>query len=666
MEAVTPVTDTEVIAAQVFFDQGNALCKQGRLSEGIHCYRQALTLQPEYAEVYNNLGIALQSLGETETAISCYLHAIKFKPDYADAQSNLGHLYLTRHQYTEAINLFKQVLHENPENILSRLGLANSLLLQGSYEDAVPEYEQVICLDENNTEALNNLGIALQASGKLDDAIRAFRRVLEINPDNAEGYISLGIALRSAENYSDSIASFQQACKLRPEHPGIYNNIGRTCLSQGKISEAIKYLRKALAIKPDFHEAHSSLIFTMDLDVDCNVAMQQMERKRWAEVNASRFMKDIQMHGNDPDPERQLRIGYISADFHRHSAAYAFGPVLLNYDPLQFEVICYSGVTEEDNITEQFKEKASGWRGINDMTDDDLAQKIRDDEIDILVDLSGYTEGHRLLVFARKPAPVQVSGLGNGAGTGLAVMDYLFSDPVSIPAEEAHHFAEEIVNLPYRLGYQPPPKIPPVQALPALSKGYITFGCLNNLMKVSDQALALWAEIIREVPDSRLLLKGTLLNDMEIRSGFLKKLLGLGMKEDSIQLLGGSPQWEHLEVYHQVDIALDPFPYGGGISTYESLCMGVPVITLHGQTLTGRGTSAILQANGLDNYVAMDKEEYLCLAIRYSGDLEYLANKRQELRQQVQDSEAGNPVKYTRAVERAYREMWKKWCQGRS
>lgn len=318
-------------------------------------------------------------------------------------------------------------------------------------------------------------------------------------------------------------------------------------------------------------------------------------------------------------------------------------------------------VEQEDHVTKKFKSWADVWRPVTMISDEDLSARIRADGIDILVDLSGHSKGNRLLTFARKPAPIQVT---IGTGNGMPEIDYLLSDPVTTPAEARSLFAETIYDLPCAVAFDAPDYAPDVAQLPALARGQVTFGCLNRLSKVSPAALDLWARIVLAVPRSRLLLKDTSLDNPDIRARTKEMLGSFGLDDTQIELRGATSHREHLAVYNEIDIALDPFPANGGITTWEALWMGAPVVTkLGAATVSSRISGAIFTAIGLKEWIAEDDEGYFALAVKSASDLDALAKCRRELRERILSSAAGNPELATRALEAAYRDMWRKWCQ---
>jgi predicted O-linked N-acetylglucosamine transferase (SPINDLY family) len=389
------------------------------------------------------------------------------------------------------------------------------------------------------------------------------------------------------------------------------------------------------------------------------------ESHKWGALYVKKELVKSETYGNVPDPERRLRIGYVSKDFGRHPVGYFLLPVLSSHDHASVEVYCYSGRIREDDVTGRLRESADVWRSTTDLDDRDLASMVRDDSIDILVDLSGHTGGSRLLVFAEKPAPIQVSWAGYAGTTGLSTMDYLISDWRETPEGSDRWYVEKVVRLPdCYVCYEPPEYAPPVVPLPALKKGHVTFGCFNNLAKVRPGVVALWSKILREIPNARLLMITKQLSDPDTRRRYLEMFSAGGVGE-RVDLSGDRPHIDLLAGYGEIDIALDPFPYSGGLTTLESLWMGVPVITLGGDRFASRHSLSHLTAVGLPELIASGPDDYIARAVGLACDPERLATLRRELRPRMAASPLCDGSRFTRNLEDAYRYMWRSWCAGK-
>jgi protein O-GlcNAc transferase len=643
---------------------GNLLRAEGQLEEAALHFQHVLKAQPEFAEIHHALGMVRRQEGKLNEAAEHLRRAVTIRGDYAEAHHALGELRLQQGRTDEARKSFKRALEADPQypEALSHLGVL--MRRRGQAKDAAANFERALKIRPDFVEAQLNLGMALLDLGKCNAAEPYLERAMELRPDHPDAVHNLAL-LRHMQNRHDVAEMlYRRALELRPAFPESLTGLGTVLKDRGQLDEAMRLLRRALELRPDYTEAHTGLIFTLDFVPSAGVAEQQAERRRWFERFGRTYAAAVASHDHDRDPERRLRVGYVSANFCRHSAVYSFGPVLRNHDRTQFEVTCYSAVSMEDDVTAELRAHADRWRPILSLTDEQIAAQIRDDQIDILIDLSGHSYGNRLLVFARKPAPVQVTAWGHATGTGLPTIDYLFADSTIVPADVRSHFAETIYDLPCAISYEAPPYAPAVAPLPASQDGLLTFASLNRLSKMSDGTLALWARLLAALPHSRLLLKDRQLNSLSERERILGGFAGLGIGPERLMLQGGSPHAEHLAAFSQVDIALDPFPQNGGISTFEALWMGVPVIALAGHTVPSRIGASILTAAGLVDWVASDEDEYVAIALRNSADRQALAALRGGLRTKLAGSAAGNAKLYTEIVEQAYRTMWRRWCAG--
>ena len=393
-----------------------------------------------------------------------------------------------------------------------------------------------------------------------------------------------------------------------------------------------------------------------------DTASLQEERKRWDAAQTA-HLQQRRVHSNMPDPARRLRVGYVSADFREHSAIRVFGGMLTRYDRSQFDVFAYSNFKrQDDRFTNLFRQNVTAWRNISRLSDDAVEQMILDDRIDILVDLSGHSVGNRLLVFARKPAPIQITAWGYATSTGMKAMDVFFADPVVVPPEDRQYFTEQVRYLPCVAGAFFNELFPDVNVLPALSGGTVTFGSFNRLAKVSDMSFRAWADVLQAVPGSRLILKTAELDDAANRERVIGHFTKAGIAAERIIMQGKTSWFEHVKAYNQIDFALDPFPHGGGVTALEGLMMGVPIIVLRWPTVTGSTSASIMTALGLTDWIAETREQYVELAAQKASDLQSLAALRQQLRDIFTSSTMGNQVAYARAVEQEYRKLWQEWC----
>ncbi|MEO5374601.1 MAG: tetratricopeptide repeat protein [Alphaproteobacteria bacterium] len=648
---------------------GDTLKGQGHLGEAMASYLRAIALRPDLADAHYGLGTVLQDLGRLDEAGTRFIRTLDLDPGHARAYDSLGNVLAAVGRLGEAVIAYGRAVEARPDFAAAYNNLGAVLHDLGREDEAAVAYDHAIAIRPGFAEAHNNLGILHHRRGSLDQAETHYRQALAAAPGLAEAHDNLGLVLQTLGRAGEAEERHRCALKLRPDFANAHNNLGSCLQQQGHLDEARACFRKTIQLAPNTVGAHSNLIFLLDYEPGQTTASQQEERRRWYERHARPLVTAAATtvrHANLPDPGRRLRVGYVSADFRQHSAARIFGPVIANHDPGQVETVCYSGVTaeEEDDTTALIRRHASLWRRTAAMSDEALAATVRADGIDILVDLSGHSGGNRLLVFARRPAPVQVTAWGLANGTGLPVIDAFLADPVAVPPAERPLFAETVVDLPCIIALGRPEEAPPVGPLPALSAGHVTFGCLNRLAKVSPAALALWARVLSRVPESRLVIKDTQLNDPDQRRRLLDAMTGLGIAAGRLELLGGTGRAEHLAVHGRVDIALDTLPQTGGVTSLEALWQGVPVVTLEGTTPAARTCAAVNAALGLEAFIAADEAAYVDLAVTHAADLSRLASLRAGLRQRLEDSPVGNPALYTRAVESVYRDLWRRWCGG--
>jgi protein O-GlcNAc transferase len=603
---------------------GNALRESRRFEEAAAAYRGAIQLNGNSAEAHCNLGNTLQDLGRSEEAIAAYAEAIRLKPDTAEMHGNLGIVLAER----------------------GRLG------------DAIAAYQRAIKLKPDYSDAYYNLGRALFEAGRLDEAVAAYEGAIRLRGDSAQSYNNLGIALCEKNLLQEAAAALGRAIVLKPDYAEAHNNLGNILKEMGRIQEAIAAYRRAVELGPAADLAHSNLVYALLCDPGSDAHAILAESRRWNEAHARPLRASIRPHDNNRGPDRRLRLGYVSPDFRQHVVGLNLLPALRRHDHQRFEIFCYSNALQSDSLTRQFQACADHWRDIARLGDEQAAQMIRDDKIDILVDLTLHMSRNRLLVFARKPAPVQVTYLGYCGTTGLETMDYRLSDPWFDDADsDLSVYSERTVRLPRSYWcYQPGAATPDIE--PRNPAQLVTFGCLNNFAKVSSASLDLWSRILMATPGSRLILHAPA---GHARQDVLDRLTAAGVGADRVEFVAKQPWDTYIRTYQRIDVALDPFPYGGGITTCDALWMGVPVVSLSGKTAVGRGGRSILNNIGLPELVANSPEQYLHIATDLAGDSRRLSNLRHGLRDRMKSSPLMDEAGFTRELEEAYRIMWRAW-----
>jgi predicted O-linked N-acetylglucosamine transferase (SPINDLY family) len=620
--------------------------------------RRAIALNPRDAGYHNNLGLVLQALGKPREAAAAYATAVHLQPDFAKSHANLGRLLVAHARWDEAVREFEHVLRIEPDNAEASFALGNALNLLNRLDEAASAYRDAIQHRPDFAEAYANLGMVLSNQQQHELAIAAYRQALGVVSNPHQIYFNLGCSLRSLGNVSAAIEAYREAVRLKPDFAEAWNNLGSALKAQGKIDEAIEHFRTTLQCMPAADVVHSNLLFALNLHPRSNAGLLD-EHRQWASRHAGGIQPAaLAPVRKNPAPGRRLRVGFVSGDFRAHAVDSFFQSVLATARP-HWEAICYSNVSRPDAMTERLKAMADGWREIVGIPDARAAQMIRDDRIDILFDLSGHTAHNRLLLFARRAAPVQVTYLGYPNTTGLSTMDFRLTDADADPpgTTEAHH-TEKLVRLGGGfLCYTAPTPSPAPRA--TAIRGPITFGTFNDFAKVTPAMLSTWAEILRAVPDSKLLMKSEALSDAPMQSSLHARFAADGISADRVVLLGKEPSFQkHLEAYHRIDIALDTFPYHGTTTTCEALWMGVPVVTLAGRAHLARVGVSLLKQVGLSELIAADEAGYVAIATRLAMDRERLGQiSGERLRQRMAQSPLMDRQRFGEAFWTALSEM---------
>jgi protein O-GlcNAc transferase len=597
-------------------------------------------------------------LAEAETAYRLFLAD---HPAHADALHMLGTLAAQTGRLDDAEDLIRRAIRIRPDDVGAYNNLANLLKQKGRLDDAIAAYRRAIELKPDYAEAHSNLGNALKDARQLDQAIASYRQAIRLKPDYADAHSNLGNALKDRGLIDEAIAAYRQSIFLQLDFAGAHSNLGNALVRIGQVDEAIACYRRAISLDPRSADTHSNLVKTLHSDPACDAATIRDELSRWNRQHALPLRKYIQPHTNVRDPDRRLRIGYVSADFFHNALGQNLLPLLRQHDHKQMEIFCYSNVARPDALTDELKRHADTWRSIVGLSDSQGAAMIRQDHIDILVDLMLHTARNRLLLFARKPAPVQISYLGYCSSTGLDTIDCRLSDPyLDPPDSDLSVYTERTLRLPETYWfYSPGGPAPEPSPLPAIGAGYVTFGCLNSFAKVSTPTLDLWSKILLAVPSSKLILHSLPGNHLDnVRQQFARN----GVSPDRLEFVGWQPWTQYVQTYHRIDIALDCFPWSGGITTCDALWMGVPVVTLVGQLAVGRGGASILSNIGVPELIASAPDQYVEIATNLANDLPRLSEWHRTLRPRMLASPLMNAPRFARNIEAVYRETWRTWC----
>lgn len=613
--------------AQALNELGMVLGDLGRFSEAASALRQALAIQPRFPQALHNLGMALMELGDTEAAAQSFRETLALAPRIALVHADLGEALLRLGRHVEAEASYRRAATLEPASAAAHFGIANALRRQARFADAELEYRRALKLDDKHVDAYCMLAVALAELGRFGEAQQSLEAALHVDP---RSYLA-------------------------------HANCAQLFMATGRLDEAEAMFRRALELRPNAPENFSNLLYMLNFAPGRGLAVLGAEHAEFGR----RFLQPLlRNHPNAPDPERPLRIGYVSGDFRRHSVAFFLEPVLASHDRTRYEVTCYHTYAISDATTQRLRGLAGRWRDVFALNDEALAALVREDAIDILVDLAGHTGGNRLLAFARKPAPVQATWLGYPTATGLPSIDFRITDARVDDLDVAPGESER----PARLAtsyfcYTGPGEEAATAPPPALASSRITFGSFNNLTKVSARTMALWSRVLQAVPRSRLLVKSKPLADAQVRAEVEQRFAASGVPAARLALHAQQAGLaEHLAAYREVDIGLDTFPYNGATTTCEALWMGVPVVSLRGATHASRMGDSILSAAGLADFVCRGEDEFVAKCVAVAADLPALASLRDGLRPRLLASPLADAVRSTRDLENAYRGMWRSWC----
>lgn len=638
-----------------------------RPEQGLAAARRAYALMSPNPDATRVAAMAMLHLQETGQAEAIAGGLLSEFPNDPDALLVIAASRLQQGQVEEADTLVGHAIAGNPELADAYALQAQISLRLGRLDDAFHQAHQALVRKPGLAAAFIALGHILRRQGRTEEAIPYFRQALHLRPQAAEVHASLGAVLAERYRLGEAEATLKTALGLKPAHAPTHSALARVHFQQGRLDAALAGFRRALVLQPDLSEACSNLLMALNYDPNTDDDALRQAHQDWD----LRFgqpatpLLHTPPHANVRDPQRRLRVGYVSPDFGRHPVGYFLEAVLAAHDPAQVESFAYSDRHFGDDLTTRLHQLAHVHRPIAGLSDAALAGQIRADGIDLLIDLSGHTGGNRLPLFALRPAPVQISWLGYFNTTGLAAMDYVLMDPHAVPDGAEGLFCETVLRLPQgRFCYSPPDYAPEPAPPPCHRRGGVTFGCFNNLTKITPAVVRLWTAVLAAVPDSRLLLKWHSLDDPDVRDTTLHTFTEAGLAPQRLELRGRSPHPEMLAEYADIDIALDPFPFCGGLTSCEALWMGVPVVTLPGRRPVSRQTLSYLAALDLAVLAADSPERYAQLAVSLARQPETLTHLRASLRDRMRASPLCDGPGFTRSLETIYRQVWQHWCAG--
>jgi predicted O-linked N-acetylglucosamine transferase (SPINDLY family) len=636
----------------------------GQLAPAEQICRQIVQVNPAQADALHLLGLLAYRGRRWDDAIGCYRQVLALRPDDAEIHTALSAALMERGQWTEALQSVHEALRLNPNSAEANANQGSILKELGQWREAEASYRCALRLRPDFPPARNNLGAVLIALWKYAEAEVIFRDLVRLWPDSTEALYNLGMALGGLSKHDEALACYEEVLHRRPDSAEALVGIGHSKAAQGQIDEAIRCYRQAAVTKPRMPLMDSCLLFTLHFSPVYDPEAAFAEHKRWGAQFGATPAAHRPLQPIDRDVNRRLRIGYVSADFRDHVVGRYCEGVIAAHDHGQFEIFCYSTVPQEDERTARIRAACDHWRSLVFLTDAQAAERILKDRIDVLVDLTGHTSGTRLGAFARKPAPIQVSHFGYPASTGLPAMDYRLTDAYFDPPGMTEHlYCEKLMRMPEACWCYVPWASPDISLLPAQQSGAVTFACISMLSKINEDIIALWAHILKELPQSRMLLVtgAGRATDERLRSLFGRH----GIAPERLTLIGRQSVGAYLPLFQEIDIVLDTYPFTGCNTTADALWMGVPVVSRVGRSCVSRLAVAPLLLAGLDDLVTDSPSAYVAAAVGLAQDLPRLRELRGQLRDRVRRT-LGDVERFTRQLERVYRDLWQTYCQDSS
>ena len=674
---------------------GPLLFQNGQKKDAIQAMKQAVAFLPEDSDTHFNLGVALQQSNLPEEASASYKNAIKINGEHIGAYFNLANILKEQGLLEESIKNYYQLLKFNPNHLEALCNLGNALREQGKFDDAIDSYKEALkfkptsaaifnnislALKEKGQleqaestcikaldfqprlpEANNNLGRIYQEQGRLSEAEKYYRKALQYKKNYSAAYCNLGLTLQQQYRLTEAELLYKQALKSDPSNSKLYQNLALTQIRKGQLTEAEDNLRKAIKLKPENLEIYSNLLFLLNNHPDKSAEEIYSDYQILNEHFFNKFQTEWKPFTNSLQQNRKLKVAYVSFNFRKHSTRHFLEPLLAHHDKEKVEIFLYTDLVRGDEVTKRYKSYTDHWVQTTGSTDSELAQQIRKDEIDILIDLAGHTEKNRLGVFARKPAPVSLHWLDFGYTTGLTAIDYYLTDTVSAPPESKDLFSEAPWCMePPSVVYRPAQNMGKVNSLPALERGYTCFGTLTRTLRINHKTIRVWAEILKLVRNSHLIIDSSDFKDPKMQEEMINRFTALGIARERLEVGFHSPPWDLLR---RIDIGLDCFPHNSGTTLIETLYMGSPFVTLADRPSVGRLGSSILESVGHPEWIAQTEQEYVQIAVSLAGDLMKLGSLRKTLRQEMKNSPLMAEKIFTRKVESAYRKMFREWIK---
>ncbi len=655
---------------------------QGDTAGGINLVQKAIARKPTEAEYRNSLGVLLCHGNNPDAVIEAFEKAVTLRPTYAAALLNLANVLNNLGRHDRAISTCQRLVQVSPGSPDAHCALSVALFSVGRLDEAMSACRKAIAIAPKNAQAFSTLGNIYSISGRPDEAIAAYRHAVTYNPKFAGAFSNLANSLEQRGLIAEAYEAILEAVRLDPNLADAQNNYGNILKDLARLDEAVAAYRRTIALVPGRSMFYSNLIYAMWFRQQCDPAEVLAESRTWARLLAEPLTRAAAPHTNDRSPDRKIRLAYVSNDFRQHPIGRLIFPLIACRDRSQFEIVLFSGVPRPDAITQAIYQSVDRVIPVGGMTDEQMAQAVRNEKIDILVDLALHMSGTRLEVFARRAAPVQITYLAYCATTGMTAMDYCVTDRNLDPVDDAASPApqspapespatplgvaspihsERLLHLPQCYWcYTASGEAPPINASPAARSRVVTFASMNSFTKLNSGVLDLWCELMKQVPGSQLfvVVPGGPQRRTQVAADFARRGVDPGrLKMGDIVSVPA-----YFNSYLEVDISLDPFPYNGGTTTMDSLFMGVPVVTIAGRWATARAGVTILNTLGHPEWIANTPEEYVQIAARVAANVPKLVELRASLRQEMLNSPLMNARRFTADFETLYRKTWRHWC----
>jgi predicted O-linked N-acetylglucosamine transferase (SPINDLY family)/ubiquinone/menaquinone biosynthesis C-methylase UbiE len=652
--------------AKAWCARGAAYRRLALMDDAYESYERAIELAPDYAQAWCNLGEWWMVKGDHEAALTKFEQALQFNPRLLEALNNRVAVLYELGRFKDAEAAAAEAIAKYPDNAALHVNLGNVQLHTGKSKLAAKSFQKALECDPASPEAQIGLSTLLGESHRLAETLAYIEHEIAVKGGSAQRLVSLALAQQAKGDWAATEQTCNKVLQLQPNNAAALTTLAGCLSHRADHRGAISLFEQSLEANPQMPGIRSNIAFEATYLPDISSEELYTYHSDWAEHFEKEGVQSTHDYKQSMQADRPLRIGYVSGDFGTHPVGFLLRDVIRNHDRQQFRIYCYSMMRNDaDPITATIRENADVWVDALFMSDDELSERIREDRIDILVDLAGHTAYNRLPVFVRKPAPVQVTWIGYFHSTGLKSIDYYITDPYTTPKQSGQLFSEIPVWLPHsRFCYSPPDYAPAVVPPPVLQTGRITFGSFNRIEKLVDPVIAAWVQILQAVPGSRLLLKSGALDNQAMCDAVRGRFASYGLVGDRLELRGPSAHPEMLEQYGEVDIALDPFPFNGGMTTLETLWMGVPVITLAGQGVVSRQTVSALSNIGVTELIFETMEAYVAGAIALAGDVERLKALRREMRKKMKNSPLCQSEQFAQDLEMLYRRMWQACCRG--